>query len=307
MDTKVEVERCPLCRGRHTAFAVWEDAGEELTYHHCRQCGLVFQSPRINDAFLQQFYARGYRTQVQGTEEITLKDLRIQAARARFQADFCHGVLGNVKRHLDIGSSSGQMLQAVSKAAGAHSVGVEPGEVYRESSQEKGLEVFPSLAAMAKAGTARFDLISLSHVLEHIPDFYAYLCSLRETWLVPGGYMLIEVPNLFGHQAFELTHMHAFSPGTLRLLMEGVGFHIMRVRTHGVPRSPILNLYITLLARAEGEAQPRESLRQLSPLTGLRRKMGMKFYDVLTARLPAWTWKEPPAMEDEPGVMGGSE
>jgi len=242
---------------------------------------------------------QGYRTKVQGTEELTLKDLRIQSGRARFHAAFCQDVLAHVNRHLDIGSSSGKLLQAIAEASGGAGVGVEPGDVYREACIEAGYEVYPSLPAMEAASDKPFDLITMSHVLEHIPDPYEYLLHLRETCLSPGGYLMIEVPNLYGHMSYELTHLHAFSPGVLRLLLEGTGFRVMRVRTHGIPRSPILRLYLTILAKADGDVKPREALRRASFLTGPRRKLGMKIHQVLTQKLPTQTWKALPLLDEE--------
>jgi len=292
------LERCPICRGRHTPFETWEDGGEQLVYRRCLQCGLVFQSPRPTQEFLARFYEEGYRTQVQGTEQVTMKDLRIQTGRARFLTTFCHGVAADISRHLDIGCSSGQLLRAMQAASNGISIGVEPGDAYRAACHEQGLQVYPSLAALEEAGEERFDLISMSHVLEHIPDPFAYLADVRRTWLKPGGYLLLEVPNLYGHHAYELTHLTAFSPGTLRLLLQGAGFRMMRMRTHGAPRSSLLRLYLTMLSQVEGGGRPPESLRRFNALTPLRRKIGLAVYDMLTEYLPSRTWKPLPELEE---------
>jgi len=299
VDTREQVEQCPLCRGRHTAFETWTDGEEQLVYRRCAQCGLVFQSPRPTQEFLSRYYTEGYRTQVQGTEDVTMKDLRIQAGRARFLAAFCHGVMPNISRHLDIGSSSGQLLKAISAASGGASVGVEPGDTYREAAMVDGYRVYPSLDAMDEAGEERFQLISMSHVLEHIPDPYVYLSELRKNWLAPDGYLLVEVPNLYGHHAYELSHLTAFTPGTLRLLLRGAGYRVMRIRTHGEPRSSILRLYLTVLAQADGSSLPRESLRRFAALTPLRRKIGLALYNGFTEHLPSRTWRPFPELDEE--------
>jgi 2-polyprenyl-3-methyl-5-hydroxy-6-metoxy-1,4-benzoquinol methylase len=40
---------------------------------------------------------------------------------------------------------------------------------------------------MEASGSERFDLISLIHVLEHLPDPVSSLAQLRERWLTPDG------------------------------------------------------------------------------------------------------------------------
>ena len=79
------------------------DGEQALTYQVCARCGLVFQSPRMSKQELAAFYSRGYRTLVQGTEEITDKDLRIQAGRARHLVDVLKRNRISPQTHLDIG------------------------------------------------------------------------------------------------------------------------------------------------------------------------------------------------------------
>ncbi len=295
----VTVERCPLCAG--TEFEPFErhlDAGRELVYVLCPGCGMVLQSPRWSDEALAEFYTAGYRLSVQGTEAATDKDLRIQAGRARHLVRFCRGVIPRVQRHLDIGSSSGALLRAFSRVYGSSGVGVEPGTAYRQIALGRGTQTFASLDEVEPAGHGAFDLVSLVHVLEHLADPVAYLRRLRETWMDPGGRLLVEVPHLFGHRGVELSHLLVFSPRTLRQTLEAAGFRVQKMLAHGVPRSPVLRLYLTAVAEAAPvpiDVRPR-SLSNRG--TRLRRRLGIWIYDTLTLRLPNWTWKELPEAEE---------
>jgi len=78
------------------------------------------------------------------------------------------------------------------------------------------LTVYPSLDDLGQADGGRFDLVSMAHVLEHIPNPVEYLSDLRERYLTPDGWLLIEVPNLYAHDSFEIAHSIAFSSHTLR-------------------------------------------------------------------------------------------
>jgi hypothetical protein len=59
-------------------------------------------------------------------------------------ADFIRAVLpGPVEppTHLDIGSSSGMLLERLSEDLGLQGSGVEPGDAYRDFSRKRGLQV----------------------------------------------------------------------------------------------------------------------------------------------------------------------
>jgi hypothetical protein len=61
---------------------------------------------------LGAFYSRGYRFLQQGTEDPTEKDLAVQEARALGTVRMIAGALPSLGRHLDLGSSSGALLEA---------------------------------------------------------------------------------------------------------------------------------------------------------------------------------------------------
>jgi len=141
-----------------------------LTYQLCKSCGLVFQSPRMSDEELQEFYRAEYRLLVQGEEGPSEKDRRIQAGRARNLLAFAQRHLKEVRTHLDIGSSAGTLLQAIQNEYGCASVGVEPGDAYRVFSQDRGSQVVADLGDLDSSLTNGFDLITMAHVVEHLPD-----------------------------------------------------------------------------------------------------------------------------------------
>lgn len=295
------VDRCPLCGsdgGRHALFE--EHAWERglLRYQICENCGLVFQSPRMDEGQLASFYASGYRTLVQGTEEPTLKDRRVQGARARHLVAFSRPHLQGVNRHLDIGSSTGALLEAFRAAFACQAFGVEPGEVYRRWSRNRGLEVFPDLGEVEESYGKAFDLVSMSHVLEHLPDPVAYLRRLRERVLSPAGHLLVEVPNLFIHRSAEPSHLFLFTSKTLRQVFEVAGFEVVAVRVHGEPRSPVLGLYITALGRVQGGGKGPKPLRFSGRGVRVRRRMGMRIHSWMSRLFRRWVWKDLPPLEE---------
>jgi SAM-dependent methyltransferase len=288
------VPECPICgSSRQSHFATAGDGGREVTYQACHRCGHVFQSPRMTEDELRAFYARGYRSHRQDSESPTEKDLQMQTARATTTLGLVEARVGSVSRHLDVGSSSGALLEKFRHRFGCVSVGVEPGEAYRLYSSSRGLQVVPSLDDLRESAAGPFDLVSLMHVLEHMPDPVAMLARLRSDLMTSDGFLLLEVPNLTDHQAFELAHAHAFTVSSLTDCVRRAGFRELWTRTHGSFRSPILRLYITLLARVAAGPSTRRPL----PLPALRNRLGRAFgaakRSLFTRYYPDWTWQSP--------------
>ena len=292
------LRKCPICTLDHfSEFEITDSADGYLYYRICENCGLVFQSPRMSSKKLDAFYKEGYRTHAQESEEPTKKDLVMQRERAKYSTSLITSKITKVERHLDIGSSSGALLQAIQEAYQSATVGIEPGDVYRRFSESQGLTIYPSLSDLPN-DIAPFDLITMMHVVEHLPDPVQYLRSLRSDYSLPRGYLLIEVPNLLEHEALELGHLYAFTPSTLRETVRQAGFEVVWVRTHGGFRSPILKLFITLLAQVPVE--PHQQVPTKSRPFGIRfrRNLGTLKRKLFTKFFPEWTWQSPRELWD---------
>jgi SAM-dependent methyltransferase len=262
--------------------------GLPVTNLICSTCGLVYQSPRMTYAELSIFYKIEYRRLYQGAEQPDAKDLAVQAGRAEALLAFCDGRLPVVKRHLDIGCSAGFLLQRFKGAYGCRVTGVEPGDLYRKYARSKRLRVFATLDELRARDKKRFDLISLAHVLEHLPDPGGYLSDLREHLLTKNGCLLVEVPNLYAHDSFEVAHLVSFSEHTLRQMLGKAGFEVVALEAHGRPRSRLLPLYLTALARP---VEKPEAF-QVQPEGGVRfkRGWGMARRIMLERALPWLAW-----------------
>jgi 2-polyprenyl-3-methyl-5-hydroxy-6-metoxy-1,4-benzoquinol methylase len=296
----VEITQCFLCGSdstMHTHFeSVLGEAGEDR-YLICKRCGLVFQSPRLSQEDLDAFYASQYRSFVQGSEEPIEKDLKIQHARAQHLLDFTNGKVPRVSTCLDIGSSTGILLKKLKEAYHCEVMGIEPGNAYRTFSRKLGVPATESLEALEQEWQGTFDLITMAHTLEHFPDPVSILKALIERWLSPQGYLLVEVPNLYGHQTLELAHLTAFTSTTLKRVLQKAGFRILEVRTHGKPRSLLIPLYLTALAVADEEENSNHTIHFSSRGVMLRRKLGMFWNRVATKYATRWAWLPWPDLE----------
>lgn len=283
------VQHCPLCGGaEHALFDQREFKGAVVSNRICRHCGLVFQSPRMTEAELADFYRAQYRNLYQGQTEPSSQDLAVQRGRAESLTGFAQTHLATVDRHLDIGCSAGLLLRRFQEIFASHPVGVEPAQAHRRYARAQGLTVYADLKELQAHNDSPFDLISMAHVLEHLPQPVSYLQDLRRNLLTPQGALLIEVPNLYAHDSFEVAHLTALSPHTLRQVLAQAGFETIALHKHGAPRSDLIPLYLTVLARPR-KAQGHLSVRPERWVPS-KRRLGMFWRRVLARLAPRRAW-----------------
>jgi SAM-dependent methyltransferase len=284
-------QTCPLCgSSKNSPFDHREFRGIPVSNVICHHCGLVYQSPRMTEAERQSFYEAGYRTLYQGQEGPQPGDIAVQEARARVVLDFLRERIRLASPILDIGCSTGILLKQFQKHYQAHAYGVEPGLKYREYAQAAGLEVYSSLEDLNLSSSGLFHLISMMHVLEHLPEPLIYLKNLRSL-LEPEGWLLLEVPNLYAHDCFEVAHLVSFSPHTLTQLVRKAGYAIIKLRAHGLPRSHLIPLYLTLLAHPDPEAINDRPISK-EPAIKLKRKLGLFRRRIIERLFPRYAWQK---------------
>jgi 2-polyprenyl-3-methyl-5-hydroxy-6-metoxy-1,4-benzoquinol methylase len=257
----------------------------------CLGCGLVYQSPRMTEEESIAFYQAEYRRVYQGEEGPIARDFSTQTARAASLLGFVQPYIPALTSHLDIGCSTGLILQGFKKQYGCLLAGIEPGDAYRTYARQQGLAVYSSLEELREKANGKFTLISLSHVLEHLPDPVGYLVNLREGLLELHGWLLLEVPNLYGHDSFETAHLVSYSSHTLVQVVEKAGYKLVKMEQHGRPRSSMLPLYITLLARPNSLKRDSYKIRP-EKLVALKRRVGMLRRRIVEKLFPGRAWLE---------------
>jgi SAM-dependent methyltransferase len=285
------VQNCPLCGSTASSpFDQREFRGYPVSNKICHGCGLVYQSPRMTETESQSFYEAEYRLLYQGQEGPNPKDLAVQAARSKIALDFVQKQVKSSSRILDIGCSTGILLQQFKTHYQAQAFGVEPGKVYRQYAQSLGLEVYSSLEELQLTGVSSFNLASMMHVLEHLPNPLTYLQNLRDKLLEPDGWLLLEVPNLYAHDCFEVAHLISFSAHTLSQLVQKAGFRVVQLCAHGLPRSQLIPLYLTLLAHPDSNAP--YSIRP-DHLVRTQRRIGFMYRRLVERLFPERAWISP--------------
>ena len=139
---------------------------------------------------------------------------------------------------LDVGCGNGAMLRAFSQAAPGWSLaGTELSDKYRRL-----VEGIPGVESLYTCPPAevpgQFDLVSMIHVLEHIPRPAAFLARLLPK-LVPGGLLVVELPHHVANP-FELLiadHCTHFAAATAAAVLERPGWKSSRLPKTGCRRN----------------------------------------------------------------------
>jgi 2-polyprenyl-3-methyl-5-hydroxy-6-metoxy-1,4-benzoquinol methylase len=92
----------------------------------------------------------------------------------------------------------------------------------------------PLGALSASDGLVLYDLIIMSHVLEHIEDPASEI-DVMKRFLKPNGLMFLEVPNGSGNRKLAIddnsSHLHFFSPTSLSRLLASHGLEVIATAT----------------------------------------------------------------------------
>ncbi len=132
---------------------------------------------------------------------------------------------------LDIGAGTGDFLLAA-KNHGWEVYGAEPNLNARKLAAEKSLQL---QVDTSKFPSHNFDVITMWHVLEHVPDLEKQIKELHRL-LKPDGLLIIAVPNFRSYDAQRYKenwaaydvprHLYHFSPKALNKFFATTGFSL---------------------------------------------------------------------------------
>jgi 2-polyprenyl-3-methyl-5-hydroxy-6-metoxy-1,4-benzoquinol methylase len=220
----IKTERCPLCKGTR----IQKDfLGGGTRWSACSDCKSFFAETFPTDEEATEFYKTEYReTESKGTyPEPSHK--RAQVMRAARQLALVFGVLKDCGTALDFGCALGWSVH-VMQFLGMDAYGVEMGEYDREWAKEHiGLTLYEYIEDVP---VQTFDLIIMSHVLEHFIDPIAHLQKMYEH-LNPGGRIIIEVPNFESPSAWSAFHAVVFNTESLQHTAIEAGFQVQLIRS----------------------------------------------------------------------------
>jgi len=228
---------CPLCGGHGRRPLLPEQAG--LGVVRCRGCGLVYATGQYAAEFLSEDY---YAGRAAAAATVTTAGRPGAARKRRIVALYdrlSRGRIGRPRpgaRALDIGCNTGLLLDVL-RELGYQTEGIERSPA-GETALAAGHMVHALDIEAHELGLPRYDLITLTHVLEHLRQPVAGLVWIRRH-LAAGGVAVVEVPNwgdrmrpLWGrrYRPLELgDHVSFFERDTLQAAAERAGLAVLQM------------------------------------------------------------------------------
>jgi SAM-dependent methyltransferase len=221
---------CPLCGDDATLrYSGCQDLEYFLEasydFYRCRGCGLVFLHPLPTREELPGLYPSTYHNFDPPSNPVSrwLLDHYYE-----HQCTICRRHLAPDGALLEVGCAAGDVLARM-QGHGYHDVqGIELSLEACQQAWQRGLKVFHGTLDEFETDQ-RFDLIFMSHVIEHVIDPVATVAKLASL-LKPGGVLYLETPNVgsldarLWKQGWGLIHyprhLHLFDRSTLRRLVE---------------------------------------------------------------------------------------
>lgn len=206
----------------------------------CMHCGLFNLNPQIAPGSLPAYYRDLYYSLISGTRPGALLEVFVRKEQGKFIYDFVKGCLSKDNiRVCEIGCAGGLNLEGFAKAAENDRIrtdmyGCEYEEHYVSQARHKGFRVAPGGVESLLTFGVKFDLIILSHVLEHFSDPHDELRKIRDL-LGEDGLLYVEVPGimnlpLYGNDLGAcLVHAHnySFNLSSLTYILSLNGFSLL--------------------------------------------------------------------------------
>lgn len=340
------VPACPVCgeSARRRLHAGLTDrvsfvAPGEWTLWSCARCGAAYLDPRPDEDTIGLAYrgyhthgepapahsappgplgrlrwslANGYLNERYGYDFVPASRVggRLAALlpRRRWLADMRvrHLPKANDRpRLLDVGCGNGTFLRDM-RDAGWDVYGIDPDPGAVAAARATGASVEEGLLTRDAFPAESFDAVTLSHVVEHLPDPAETLGICRDL-LRPGGLVWIATPNLEsrGHARYGRDwrglepprHLAVFTPRALTGLLERLGLEVA-----ATPRNYMAEFFFRASAAiATGQDPDDPSLREPP---GLRRRA--RLANALTIWRPRGA-EELIVIARRPGPNGGAE
>jgi SAM-dependent methyltransferase len=225
----LEIVRCPVCFGS-SAVGLFRKHG--FLFNRCHTCSHIYVSPRLRSSLQTQL-----ATELDGTMDDPFSQTQ------KIYAEYLCRVL---RRHapgprlLDIGFGAGFLLQ-MARAYGFQVYGVEGSRSLTEELRPLlGRRLVQMHVDDGELPWGSFDVIAMSHVIEHIAEPRKLLPRIANA-LNPSGLFYIAVPDseslqfrLFGKNwdaVNPVAHYQFFNESSLSRLLRDCGFEpLKRVR-----------------------------------------------------------------------------
>jgi 2-polyprenyl-3-methyl-5-hydroxy-6-metoxy-1,4-benzoquinol methylase len=195
------IATCPVCDNASLTYyrqcIDYSVSRESFTLKKCPTCQLLITEPQPENEQLEKYYQFSDYVSHTSNGSNLINKIYLLARRytLRKKLNLINRYLKEGKL-LDIGCGTGNFLKFC-KENGWDSYGVEPSDTARAIAIQNGENITASIKQIKHFG---FDVITLWHVLEHLPNLNEDLFQIK-TMLGDNGIIFIAVPNYESYDA----------------------------------------------------------------------------------------------------------
>ena len=179
-------------------------SGEDFSLKYDAEMEMLITDPQPDAKNLSKYYnSEAYISHTDSKKGLISFLYQIVKKRAiKKKVKLITSLHSDPKSILDIGAGTGAFLNQAKKNKWIVS-GIEPNEAARKLAQEKGIVLAESIDSLHGK---KFDVITLWHVLEHLPDLKETTSKI-ENLLKSDGILIIAVPN---YKSFDAKYYKAY-------------------------------------------------------------------------------------------------
>lgn len=238
----IVLSNCPVCNSvNFKPFLVCKDntvSRETFNIVECISCGFKFTNPRPEEDKLGDYYKSeeyvSHSNTNKGLINSAYQMVRKYTLLKKLQLISKFYKTGKI---LDIGCGTGEFLKTF-KDAKWQTLGIEPSPDVRKMAIENyGLDVREE-AEINNLEASSFDVITMWHVLEHVPNLSDRMEDLKRL-IKPNGIIIIAVPNCTSLDAkiykenwaaYDVPrHLYHFSPKDIETVFKNHELKVFRI------------------------------------------------------------------------------
>jgi len=228
-----KLSTCPVCNSdKFKSFLSCTDytvSRETFNIVECESCGFKFTNPRPEPNDLGRYYKSeeyiSHSNTKKGFINSAYQSVRKYTLLKKLQLISKYYKTGKI---LDVGCGTGEFLNTC-KNAKWQTIGIEPDDDARGMGiKNYDIDVRPE-SEIKNLENESFDVITMWHVLEHVPDLNDRINDLKRL-LKPKGIIIIAVPNCDSYDARKYKehwaaydvprHLYHFIPSTIDKLLK---------------------------------------------------------------------------------------
>ncbi len=177
---------------------------EIFDLYYDKSLDMLVTSPQPNIESIGRYYdSPNYISHTDANQSLFEKLYQIvKNVALKNKLNLINSLSENKGKILDIGAGVGDFLAYV-KQDGWQTIGVEPSQKAKEIAIKKGVDFVNKTSDLENYS---FDVITMWHVLEHIPNLDDQIKELKRL-LKPNGFLIVAVPNF---KSFDANHYKEF-------------------------------------------------------------------------------------------------